>query len=112
MPAPGFFDRVYAAVGDIPAGRVTSYGEIARHVTGRAAAARTVGWALNALPADRAETVPWWRVINSRGRIGLSAATHAAAEQRARLAAEGVEVDEAGRVDLARFGWFDADGQR
>lgn len=101
----GLFERIYAEVERIPRGRVTTYGTVSLMVVGRPTAARTVGWALNGLPADRAETVPWWRVINAAGRISNSSRPGAAAEQRARLEAEGVEFGLDGRVDLERFGW-------
>jgi methylated-DNA-protein-cysteine methyltransferase-like protein len=47
--------------------------------------------------------VPWHRVINSRGTSSLSGDGREA--QMALLAAEGVEFDDEGRVDLEAFGW-------
>jgi methylated-DNA-protein-cysteine methyltransferase-like protein len=99
---PGFFERVYRLVRQVPPGRVTSYGAIAR-MLGNARAARTVGWALHALPPG--SDVPWQRVINSQGRISTSCREHGAERQRALLEAEGVEFDARDRVDWARFGW-------
>jgi methylated-DNA-protein-cysteine methyltransferase-like protein len=61
--------------------------------------ARTVGWALHSLPT--AEAAPWWRVIRSDGTIALRVS---AAEQRRRLAREGVKFSN-GIVDLERHGW-------
>jgi methylated-DNA-protein-cysteine methyltransferase-like protein len=105
-PGPqGLFERVYAAVGQVPHGRVTSYAAIAALVTGSRGAARMVGWALHGLPASRLDEVPWWRVINSLGRISNSRHPGAAEEQRARLEAEGVRVDASARVDLSAYGW-------
>lgn len=101
---PGFFERVYRLVRQIPAGKVASYGQIAA-LLGHPQAARTVGWALSALPADQVAAVPWQRVINSAGRISISRADLSADLQRALLEAEGVEFDERGYVDLHRFGW-------
>ena len=40
-----FFQQVYAIVGQIPHGKVMSYGQIAREL-GRPRAAREVGWAM------------------------------------------------------------------
>jgi len=62
----GVFARIYAAVRAIPRGRVASYGEVARRA-GLRRGARTVGWALAALPAGT--TVPWWRVVRADGTI-------------------------------------------
>ena len=94
----------------IPAGRVATYGVVAR-LAGRPGAARTVGWALSALSHDSA--VPWWRVINALGRISLGNHHHGAVLQRALLLRDGVRFA-AGAVDLAVFGWpagaYDSDG--
>ena len=42
-----FFQQVYEVVKQIPPGRVTSYGAIAKYL-GTAGSARMVGWAMNA----------------------------------------------------------------
>ncbi len=70
---PNFFERVYALVRQIPRGKVSSYGQIAA-LLGHPQAARTVGWALNALRDSEIRDVPWQRVINSAGRISISRA--------------------------------------
>lgn len=101
---PSFFERVYRVVKQIPRGKVASYGQIAA-LLGHPQAARTVGWALNALTSAQANEVPWQRVINSVGRISLSRADLSADIQRALLEDEGVEFDEREHVDLRRFGW-------
>ncbi|MGQ7945627.1 MGMT family protein [Flavobacterium sp. WC2509] len=61
-----FFERVYAVVRQIPFGRVTSYGAIAK-VLGAARSARMVGWAMNA--AHNLEDVPAHRVVNRKGLL-------------------------------------------
>ncbi len=101
----GFFTAVWALVSRVPRGRVTTYGAVARMLTGETGAARTVGWALHGLPAELVEKVPWWRVVNSAGRISTSCQLHSAADQAARLVAEGVAVDDQGRIALERYGW-------
>jgi methylated-DNA-protein-cysteine methyltransferase-like protein len=63
----GFFDRVYAVVKQIPPGRVTSYGAIARYV-GSPQASRMVGWAMNQSHAS-AEFIPAHRVVNRNGML-------------------------------------------
>ena len=90
-------------VGRIPRGRVTTYGHVAA-LCGKPRAARTVGWALHALPDDSG--VPWHRVINARGGISISKVGIPPELQRALLEAEGVEFDRHGQVDLARWGWI------
>src|SRR5205823_9073725 len=64
-----FYHSIYKVVRHIPKGRIATYGLVAR-LAGRPGAARTVGWALSALPDD--SDVPWWRVLNAAGRISLS----------------------------------------
>lgn len=81
----GFFERVYRLVRQTPPGKVTSYGAVAR-MLGHPRAARTVGWALHSLPPsvppsggdEREGDVPWWRVINSQGRVSTSCREHSA----------------------------------
>lgn len=46
-----FFKRVYEVVAQIPEGKVTTYGAIARHL-GTGGSARLVGWALNKTAAS------------------------------------------------------------
>ena len=99
---PGFFERVYQLVRQVPPGKVTSYGAIARMLD-HPHAARTVGWALHSLPEG--SDVPWQRVINSQGRISTSCREHGTDRQRALLEAEGIEFDERETVDWGRFGW-------
>jgi methylated-DNA-protein-cysteine methyltransferase-like protein len=96
-----FYHRIYRIVRHIPKGRVGTYGVVAR-LAGRPGAARTVGWALSALPED--SDVPWWRVINAAGRISL-ATDHSAVLQRALLLREGVKFAAGGAVNLSTFGW-------
>lgn len=108
--AVGFFQRVYQVVRMIPRGKVATYGQIAAMVShpldvarGGARAARTVGWALHALPAG--SDVPWQRVINAQGRISLAGEEHDSLLQRELLEEEGIPFDSEGRVDLSRFQW-------
>lgn len=61
-----FFERVYAIVRQIPEGRVTTYGAIARAI-GAARSARMVGYAMNASHDD--DTVPAHRVVNRNGLL-------------------------------------------
>ncbi|MDM9631391.1 MGMT family protein [Robiginitalea aurantiaca] len=64
MEKEGFFERVYAVVRQVPYGRVTSYGAIARFL-GTGGSARMVGWAMN--NAHNLEDVPAHRVVNRNG---------------------------------------------
>jgi methylated-DNA-protein-cysteine methyltransferase related protein len=65
-----FFERVYHIVRQIPEGKVTSYGAIAKAL-GSARSARMVGWAMNA--AHTFEDIPAHRVVN---RVGMLSGKH------------------------------------
>jgi methylated-DNA-protein-cysteine methyltransferase-like protein len=101
MSGTGLYERIYAVVRRIPAGRVATYGQIAK-LAGRCGA-RQVGYALAAL--SEGSGVPWQRIINSQGRISLRSSGGHDVLQRELLEEEGVEFSLDGRVDLARFGW-------
>jgi methylated-DNA-protein-cysteine methyltransferase related protein len=105
----GFHAKVHAAVRRVPKGRVTTYGDVAGALGSRRVA-RHVGWALAAL--DAATTVPWHRVINGQGRISFRGDFARGSEQEQRLAAEGVVLDDTGRVvDFKSKRWaFNASG--
>ena len=62
-----FFSRVYQVVVQIPTGRVTSYGAIARYI-GAPGAARMVGWAMNQSHTHTVY-VPAHRVVNRNGLL-------------------------------------------
>jgi methylated-DNA-protein-cysteine methyltransferase-like protein len=98
----GSHARIHAAVRRIPAGRVATYGQIAR-LAGLAGHARQVGYALSALPAG--SRVPWHRVVNARGEISARSEPGFERAQRERLEREGVVFGAGGRIPLARFGW-------
>ena len=63
MPEDNFFERCYEVAKQIPFGRVTSYGAIARYL-GTARSARMVGWAMNASHGNAA--IPAHRVVNRK----------------------------------------------
>lgn len=63
---PSFFDQVYAVVRQIPEGRITSYGAIARYL-GSPQSARMVGWAMNASHSQ--PDIPAHRVVNRKGLL-------------------------------------------
>ena len=95
----GFDAEVYSVVAQIPAGRVTTYGQIARLI-GMPDHARRVGRAMASAPAAAPAGLPCHRVVNSAGRT----APHWT-EQRPMLEAEGVRFRKNGCVDLTRSGW-------
>lgn len=89
MQPPSFFERVYQVVRQIPEGRVTSYGAIARFI-GDPRSARMVGWAMNA--SHGIKDVPAHRVVN---RIGMLTGKHhfeGSSLMQQLLENEGIEV--------------------
>ncbi len=70
MEQKDFFKRVYDVVRQVPPGRVTSYGAIARYL-GAAKSSRAVGYAMNA--CHDMDDVPAQRVVN---RVGLLTGKH------------------------------------
>lgn len=92
--------KIYRIVGQIPHGKVTSYGNIANVV---GCTARHVGYAMAAIPHEL--ELPWHRVVNARGEISLRKNGQGDLEQRRLLLDEGVLFDNAGRIDLQHYGW-------
>jgi alkylated DNA nucleotide flippase Atl1 len=79
-----FERRVLAVVDELQPGQVVSYGWVASEA-GRPRAARAVGTVLGGLADD---TIPWWRVVQSNGRI----VSPRPEMQRARLLDDGVVI--------------------
>lgn len=102
-----FFERVWAVVARIPAGRVTTYGHIARAV-GAAGAARTVGWALKAAVHSG---LPCHRVVNRYGALSGRLHFEGPFVMEERLRSEGVTFDEAGNVRLDRHLWVPGESE-
>ena len=103
------FLRLWRVVARVPRGRVATYGQIAR-MAGLQRGARTVGWALRAIPDDArvlGRRVPWHRVINAEGGISPRGGALGAEVRRqaAALRREGVAVSRSGRIDLGRYLW-------
>lgn len=95
-----FYERVYQAVKQIPEGKVSTYGDVARAI-GAPRCARQVGWALHVNPYQG--TVPCHRVIFADGRLSYGFAFGGIEIQRELLAKEGVEVSADFKVNLNRF---------
>ena len=98
-----FFERVYEIVRQIPYGKVTSYGAIAKAL-GTVQSARMVGWAMNA--AHNLEGVPAHRVVN---RIGVLSGKHhfeGTNLMQALLESEGIKVVDNQIVDFEKHFWL------
>lgn len=85
----------------IPRGKVVTYGQIAEAI-GRPGAARAVGNALHTNPDG--DKYPCYKVVSSKGELSGCFAFGGILEQRERLEADGIEVNN-NRVDLEQYGF-------
>jgi methylated-DNA-protein-cysteine methyltransferase-like protein len=107
---PRIFVVIWEVVARIPRSRVATYGQVAR-MAGLPGGARTVGWAMRALPDELrigGRPVPWQRVINAEGRISARRGARGddgSLRQAAALRREGIAVSRGGAIDLERHHW-------
>ncbi|MFD2371644.1 MGMT family protein [Brevibacillus sp. GCM10020057] len=94
-----FTKRAIAIIASIPAGKVMTYGQIAS-LAGSPRAARQVVRILHAM--SKKHRLPWHRVINGKGRIGLQDEVSFTL-QKMNLEAEGVAVSAEGAIDLSVY---------
>lgn len=92
--------RIYEAVKKITAGKVATYGQVAA-MAGNPKMSRAVGNALHKNPDP--ENIPCFRVVNSKGELSGAFAFGGENEQKKRLEADGIKVED-GRVELSRYG--------
>lgn len=92
--------QIFAVIHQIPHGKVATYGQIAK-MAGYPGYARHVGKALGNLPSG--STLPWFRVINSKGEISLKGDDFL--RQKSLLTEEGVVFSVKGKISLRQFGW-------
>lgn len=105
MPT-SFSQRVLNAALAIPAGRVTTYGHLARSAGGGAQSARSVTSILAKYPNQNA--IPYHRIVYASGRVWWND-EHKATRQKL-FAREGIVVNERGYVtDFAEYLWDPAE---
>ena len=85
-----FFSLVYQVCREIPKGRATSYGAIAKYL-GAARGARMVGWAMNNAHQQN-PPVPAHRVVNRNGQLTGKIHFETPKQMEILLQQEGVEV--------------------
>ena len=95
------YEKIWAKIAEIPYGKVATYGQIAEMV-GLPRHARLVGYALRNTPQD--VTIPWHRVINSKGESAFPTGSEPYLRQKNLLLEEGI-VFVGGRVSLKEFRW-------
>ena len=84
----GFFEKVYEVAKQIPYGRVTSYGAIAKYL-GAGKSARIVGYAMN---GSHNKDVPAHRVVNKKGLLTGKHHFEGTNLMQQLLESEGIEV--------------------
>ncbi len=98
----GFFEEVYEAVKNIPKGKVSTYGQIAKLI-GHPRSAKVVGWALHSNPYFG--VVPCHRVVNRKGELSGSFAFGGSGIQKKMLEEEGIVFDGMGTINLEKYLW-------
>lgn len=94
------FEQVYLIARQIPAGRVATYGQIAR-MLGNPRLSRVVGYAMHTAPAD----VPAHRVVNRLGELCEHFTPLGRESHRLLLEMEDVPFRGNGTVDLDACRW-------
>ncbi len=102
MAEENFFEKVYAVARQIPYGKVTSYGAIAKAL-GTARSARMVGWAMNA--SHNMDDVPAHRVVNRKGLLTGKHHFDGTNLMQQLLENEGIEVVDNQIVDFEKHFW-------
>jgi methylated-DNA-protein-cysteine methyltransferase related protein len=97
-----FFERVYEIAKQIPQGRVTSYGAIAKAL-GTARSARMVGWAMNACHGRN--DIPAHRVVNRNGLLTGKHHFDGTNLMQQLLENEGIEIKNNQIVDFKKYFW-------
>ena len=98
-----FYEQVYEIVRQIPVGRVTSYGAIARYL-GTAGSSRMVGWAMN-LSHHQEVYVPAHRVVNRNGSLTGKIHFGSPNEMKELLENEGIKIENDCVADFDKLFW-------
>ena len=98
-----FFALVYEVARQIPKGRVTSYGAIARCL-GTKMSARMVGWAMNGAGNVRPK-VPAHRVVNRNGMLSGKHHFDTPDQMETLLRKEGIKVKNDIIIDFEKLFW-------
>jgi methylated-DNA-protein-cysteine methyltransferase related protein len=85
-----FSQRVWDLAISIPAGRVTTYGTIAKQAGSGAMAARSISSILSKAPNQK--TIPWHRIVYASGKVWLPTAEKAREERVKMYKREGISI--------------------
>ena len=98
-----FFEDVWGVARQIPRGRVTSYGAIAKYL-GTKLSARMVGWAMNGASKAKPK-VPAQRVVNRNGMLSGKMHFETPTRMQELLEKEGVRVEKDKVIDFEKRFW-------
>ena len=101
-PSDNFFERVYTLARQIPYGKVTSYGAIAKAL-GTARSSRMVGWAMN--NCHNRTDVPAHRVVNRKGLLTGKHHFDGSNLMQQLLENEGIKVSNNQIIDFEKHFW-------
>ncbi|MBD3197435.1 MAG: methylated-DNA--[protein]-cysteine S-methyltransferase [Candidatus Lokiarchaeota archaeon] len=96
-----FTKKVLMLIKNIPKGKVSTYGRIAK-LAGNPKAARQVSWILHS--SSKKYNLPWHRVINSRGEISIKSVESKELQKRL-LENEMIEINSEFKIDLNKYHW-------
>lgn len=94
-----FTEKALKIMKSIPAGKVMTYGQVAE-MSGNKRGARQVARILHSM--SKKYDIPWHRIINAKGEIGLKD-EEGRFTQKEKLIAEGIELTTNGKVSLVKY---------
>lgn len=95
--------KIIQLIGQIPAGKVATYGQIAA-MAGNRRAARQVSRVLHS--CSHKYQLPWHRVVGSNGKISIPVNRPSHCKQKKKLQSEGIEFGLSDTIDLTLFQWL------
>lgn len=98
-------EKIWQIVNQIPRGKVASYGQVAK-LADLPGYARYVGYVMKNLPAGT--KLPWYRVVNSQGRISFPRNSAQYQRQKKLLEKEGI-VFIKGKFSMKQYGWLQSE---
>jgi methylated-DNA-protein-cysteine methyltransferase related protein len=101
-PLSEFSKKVIGLIKKIPEGKVATYGQIAK-LAGKPQGSRGVAWILHS--SSKTHSLPWQRVLGSKGKISFPTSSALYSRQKRLLKKEGILFGEQDRIDLAKYQW-------
>lgn len=109
MTDKNYIEKVYELTRLIPAGRVSTYGDIADYLC--LGSARMVGWALNKVSLWD-DSVPAHRVVNRKGELSGRNNFATPDVMKDRLLSEGIEVIDWKVSNFSELRWHPEEGEK